>query len=472
MKTNATLPQNFSSQTSRMVAAHREVEIALNPRIMQKILSEHENMRAGLGQDEATCHILDAKYEPGKRCSILYQLDEQMIIGEMDWNGTGVTQPGPASSVPTHLQVYPYEQDPGLPALTTVLDGEKMRQILNSALPTCRTGEQQILRCQVTLLRYRLGKRCTLRYVLRLRHQQSGKTTKRVLYGKLYHSATKAEAVHQEMQMLSTDPAMHGQGLVVAEAALYVPSLPMVLQEPVADNVPLELLLEEPPNAVEGDRSRTADAIRGAAVALAELHKSALTSTRVRAVGTELVRIEQRCARVLGVEPETGEALHTLAQALPAWLPQLAAWDQEIGLVHGDCKPSQFFIMEDGQTALLDFDHCGMADPAADVGNFLATLRQMGAKQVLKQRDPAVAAKWQAWLACLEEIFLDTYLATRDCGAGFRKRAVWYQAMALLRKAYRSFARSTRSPLPSLLVQEAWARLATLEPAGKASAQV
>ncbi|MCB0089459.1 MAG: hypothetical protein KDE54_16250, partial [Caldilineaceae bacterium] len=100
--------------------------------------------------------------------------------------------------------------------------------------------------------------------------------------------------------------------------------------------------------------------------------------------------------------------------------------------------------------------------PASDVGNFLATLRQMGVKQILKQRDPALISAWQQWLAQLENAFLDEYMVSRGCAAPFRQRAAWYQAQALLRKALRSFARSTRSPLPELLVQEAWRVLESL----------
>jgi hypothetical protein len=41
-------------------------------------------------------------------------------------------------------------------------------------------------------------------------------------------------------------------------------------------------------------------------------------------------------------------------------------------------------------------------------------------------------------------------------GPEFRRRAAWYEAVALLRKALRSFGRSPFSPLPALLIAEAW----------------
>ena len=56
--------------------------------------------------------------------------------------------------------------------------------------------------------------------------------------------------------------------------------------------------------------------------------------------------------------------------------------------MHGDCKPSQFLI-GDGRVYLLDLDHCGVSDQAADVGTFLATLRQQEIRDDLAGGRPA-----------------------------------------------------------------------------------
>ena len=71
--------------------------------------------------------------------------------------------------------------------------------------------------------------------------------------------------------------------------------------------------------------------------------------------------------------PAAGQPLTELAAAL---VDRSARIDHSPdGLVHGDCKPSQFRIAG-SQLSLLDFDHCGLADPASDVGTFLASLRR------------------------------------------------------------------------------------------------
>jgi len=198
---------------------------------------------------------------------------------------------------------------------------------------------------------------------------------------------------------------------------------------------------------------------------LAALHQVPICTDRVRSVAAELARFQRRSEAIRAVDPSAGRIVDELARALPAWLPHLPVWGEEESLVHGDCKPSQFFVTPDAAgaptIALLDFDHCGVADPAADVGNFLASLRQVALRQRLKLRDPVAAAQGHL-LAALEGEFHRAYLDARTCHPGFAQRAVWYLAVALLRKALRAYARSPRSPLPAGLVQEAWRCLATL----------
>ncbi len=120
--------------------------------------------------------------------------------------------------------------------------------------------------------------------------------------------------------------------------------------------------------------------------------------------------------------------------------------------MHGDCKPSQFLLAGD-HAYLLDLDHCGISDQAADVGTFLASLRQLALRRDLSRRTPLRRAA----SAPLEQLFVDDYLAARagEPGEGAEARIRWQQAAALERKALRAFARSPRSPLAPALLEEA-----------------
>jgi aminoglycoside phosphotransferase (APT) family kinase protein len=443
--------------------AHQQAQLALRPRIMEPYLARLHPVNAP--RTQPACHVLDAKYEPGKQCAILYAVGDHLMIGELRWENTPhLPGTGQDESQLLAMQVYPYERDPALPGLTTVLDDQRMAEILNQTLPDCVSGAARILRCQVTPLRYRLGKRCTVRLELRLRATHSGVISTRTLYGKLYHSSHKAQAVYEEMQQLSASPVLRRAGVTVADAVAFVPQLPMVIQAPV-DGVPLDLWFGPRQPSDHMTNSRLHHGIRQTAAALAALHQAEICTERPRPVAAELERFQRRSAGIRAVDPRTGGTLAELAHALPAWLPSLPAWGAEETLVHGDCKPSQFFITPgaDGAAtaAILDFDHCGVADPAADVGNFLASLRQVAVRQRLKGRALAGDAAGH-WSAPLEQAFLSAYVAARPCPAHFAQRAAWYEAVALLRKGLRAYGRSPRSPLPAALVQEAWRCLAAL----------
>jgi aminoglycoside phosphotransferase (APT) family kinase protein len=414
----------------------------------------------------AACHILDMKYVPGSACTILYQLGQHMVIGTLNWEEGHEQSSGPTQLIaPLAMHVYRSEEDPALPGLVTALDPQLMARVLTETLPPCDAGAARVLRCRVTPLRYRPGKRCTVHLEVWLRNTETGVITRQMWFGKLYHSLTKAASVYEAMQALfDSAPARDGR-VRLARPAAFVPELQLVLQEQI-EGTPLDLLLGG------NERTGTVGDLRGrngvvhAAAALAALHTAGLSATRERFIVAELARFDQRAAQVATVNADLGARMAALAVALRASSEYLAAWGSETCFIHGDCKPSQFLI---GPThvGLLDFDHCGMADPASDVGTFLASLRQLNIRQALKsQRNPGVPVTGSApasWLRELEQQFLEVYCATSGRRPEYRLRATWYEAVALLRKAVRAFARSPYSPLPSALVMEGAVVLAAVE---------
>jgi hypothetical protein len=336
-----------------------------------------------------------------------------------------------------------------------------MAHVLEQALPECRDGGARVLRCRATPLRYRPGKRCTLRFDLALR-DKSGTLVRRRLFGKVYHDRDKATSTYHEMQMMADSAPAHDGRVVLAPVVAFLPDLLIVFQAPV-EGTPLELYLEGLEGAVRAGDRRGWDGIISSAGAFAAVHTAGLATDRVRPIDAELKRFRKRACQAAAVDPATGARLLELADALPAWRGRMPEWDEQITLVHGDCKHSQCMLTADG-VAILDFDHCGMADPATDIGTYAATLRQLGIHQALKARGLGGAAERTAWLRALEERFLEAYCAASGYGEGFRLRTTWYEAAALLRKALRGFARAPRSPMPLAQVEEAWRVLATLPP--------
>lgn len=421
--------------------------------------------RASNGQGSLLpCWILDIKYEPGDYCTLLYQLGEQWVIGYIRWDGAGTVPPASTSRIDwLGMEVYPFPSDPWLPGLSLAVDSDALIRALAQLLPERLESGARLLRVRTAPQRYRPGKRYTLRLELILRDGGTGSITSRTYYGKVYHKGDKADSVYQEMQRLAeSTPVREGKVRVAAPAA-FLPELSMILQEPVA-GVSLEDLFGPMEGTSRGGDARGWSGTCRAAAALAAVHTAGLAAENQRSIESELRRFQKRAAQVQAVDADQGEKLAELAAALPGWLAWLDRWGAELSLVHGDCKPSQFLISDD-HVAILDFDHAGMADPANDVGTFLATLRQLALKQSLKAHGDAPSAGRAQWLLALEKRFLDEYCAASSRAQGFYLRARWYEAVGLMRKALRAFGRSPFSPLPGALTAQAWDCLAELPPA-------
>jgi hypothetical protein len=437
------------------LSEREQVAMALNPRQMGPVL--HNEFREQfqtqphprLSMAPVTCYIEDVKYEPGDYCQVLYRVNDQYIIGSFDWGTNEDTdQPAVKFIQPPGMQAYLFPNDPALPGLAVALDPMRVAEALSQALPDLHPSRARILRCQVTVLRFRPGKRCTVRLDLRLCDKITGRICKKTYFGKIYHRMDKARAAFQEMQLLSSAlPSRQGQ-VVFADAPGWLPDLLMVLQSPVS-GTPMDLYLD---CATASAPPQIAAGMRQAASALACVHTAGLVAGRERPIEKELSRFIKRAGKIARIQPDLGQEIENLARGLAEWHPHLEEWGAANTLVHGDCKPSQFLLREDGAVAILDFDHCGMADPASDVGNFLATLQQFMVQHTYKHREPSPPCA--RWVPDLKRQFLSVYLQTSQFSEGFRQRAAWYEVVALLRKAIRAFERSPYSPIPGLLVAE------------------
>lgn len=405
-------------------------------------------LRAALPPEEqprGACHVLDAKYHPGVRCVVLYRLGGRLVRGELCFDGRGEGDESTAPVDTWGIRISPYPDDPELPKLRQALAPGALEAALEAMPPTAGGGRPRVLRTRATLLRYRPGRRATLLIDVRLR-TPSGARSSAVYVGKVYHDAAKAAAVHADTSLLVGTPSALSGRIALATPVANLADLAMTLQAPVA-GAPLDLLLSRAVST--GVTARARGGVLRAADALAALHAAPPVSGRRRPVTDELAKLTHRAGRVAAVDPDVGARLVVLAEALLESVPECA----DARLVHGDCKPSQFHVARDS-VALLDFDHCGLADPACDVGTFLATLRQLHLKQTS-------GTGGGSGLLALEDDFLRTYLAADGGGRDLAARARWYESVALIRKALRAYARAPRSPLPPLLAEAAHACLGT-----------
>jgi hypothetical protein len=225
---------------------------------------------------------------------------------------------------------------PTLPmAMTASVVGPQLPQLSPALTPIQRRALSR--RCRVALLRYRPGKRATVRLGAPLANAN--------YVAKVYHDPGKAAAVAHEAQALARTADRNGL-LRLAPTIGHLPEISVVVQQSIHGQ-PLDSLLLTP--GVPGAAS--AAVVRRAASALAQLHRGAMVSTRLRPVGKELHRFMARALRISEVESNLGAQLTDLAERL---LQTFSAFPvSPLGLVHGDCKPGQFLLTKDGAVYLL-----------------------------------------------------------------------------------------------------------------------
>lgn len=403
----------------------------VRPLVLER-LERLEGLERLGGEQRTDVAVLDAKLEPGRPAVVLYRVGARLVHGTIPVPDRRAA-PGPG------LRLSGYPVDPGLPGLACA---ESAQCLARSIERGHLDGPVSVTRIHTRLLRYRPGRRATFEVLAHLRDQVEVRPTR--LVAKVYHDRAKADPVVLEARELSRQAV--AAPLVLARVVAHDPAQAIVVQEHLPGR-PLTM-------DVGGTSPETSEPLVLAARALAAFHGLSVSAGRDRPLERELQRFVTRSTGVRTVDQETGVALLDLAERLR----RLPRPDLDRSLVHGDCKPAQFLV-NGPHVALLDLDHCGLAAPEYDVGNFMASLRQ----QVIQDSGPSPQ---RAVAVELGADFLDAYAAARwgrgggappvgPPPAGLAERVEAFVAISVMRKALRAFARDPRSPIPRQLVDEA-----------------
>jgi len=166
---------------------------------------------------------------------------------------------------------------------------------------------------------------------------------------------------------------------------------------------------------------RKPDLLREAARLAADVHRLPLTPERLTSAEMFVAEVVARCERLRTKWPEAA----ALVQPLMPLLQQAAACLEpaEATLVHGDLSPGQF-VWTGERLVLLDLDSFGYADPAFDVGHFLA---QVERRSIV---DLTVRPLTRAWLTCFEDAYLQAMPRVSPRNIAF------YRGLTLVSKMY------------------------------------
>ena len=376
------------------------------------------------------------------------------------------------SNVGLTVQAFPADATlPALAASCDVTQNSPLFQELESAARRLLSNPAwHLISVTAEPVRYKPANRCVIRYHLML--DQPGMDMpgpkKLTLFGKVYANAHQARAVFALQQELYQQQLDDGKGQ---------PLLPRPLGMIDTLGLPLNEAIQSPEldasgRALESKPMRTGtevlqpqfvfgrggevsavlipeEILKRTASALARLHNShlSLDGQPPRTATKEVKRLHERASLLAAYYPALAEQIQQLAGQLGESLE--AARPDTLMPAHGGFKSSQLLI-DTHQVFVVDFDGFCLADPALDVGYFLAYLCPSG----LWYRRPGM----RQWFEQAAETFLAAYCrAMRESGVasviidGIAARSQIYEAALLFKIATRRVNR-LNSPRPQELV--------------------
>lgn len=360
------------------------------------------------------------------------------------------------------ISVQSYPADNGLPTLKACSELTPQNPLFIALQAAARVHLKDtslvLERADVSPVRYKPASRCVLLYFLHLYHPASRARTLLMIYGKVYADAQQASRVHALQQELYTQQEQEEEQPLLPLPLGIVEDLHLTLTEsagawdmPGLQAVPAIRLLQPaivtgPGGAFEYAKIPT-DLLDSTGRGLARLHTSTVRPAGSPRTGAkEAKRARERAGLIAGYYPDQAEEVQQLAQTLATRMEQ--AEPEEYLPAHGGFKASQLLFSR-AQVFVVDFDGFCLADPALDVGYFLAYLRPSG---LWYQRQGM-----RVWFTQAAQAFKEAYkkemqsrgvaISTID---GIIERAQLYEAALLFKIATRRVNR-LNSPRPGEL---------------------
>ena len=364
---------------------------------------------------------------------------------------------------PLNMVVSVFPIDGELPSLVGATDRQRMIDIFGETLPEALTGQLAIQDLRMVPVNYARRSRCVLRYEIEA--QGPGrKLIHREVYGKVATDNQGAMiapviAALREWQMRS--PSAYQ--FQIPRSLGFRPDLQLSLLEGLPGTPRINQLLKERLNGSQGQPGEMTleQALEACARVASGLHSSNIALGRRRTLDDDLSALRHEIQTVERISPDLGSRFR-------AWLERIEAYAEESdplrpAFSHGDYTYAQL-IFDGDQCGLVDFDTICQAEPALDIGQFLAYLRA-AAHKARKAATPGAAPIGEQ----LGEYFLQSYIAAAgeqlEDGERLRIRASVYEVVSLMRMALHSWHqfKSARLANAIAVLEEAMDRLPQLD---------
>ena len=367
-----------------------------------------------------TCRRQEINYRPATSCLATYSMTVKQADG-VSWPTIGVVE-----VTPRGVNQRLFVADPALPGLAGAVDGQVMQERFNAFAG--QGGQSSLIEtCTATPIRYKPGARCTYRYDLRT---AAGTAS---YFGKVVarHSAQLWATIVtlDQTSQQPTDAAIAQALPRIAPPVVYWPELQMVVQAAVAGAELHNAAFDKQfPEALRVDwlwaAGRSSAALHGlaghgspAAALFAEL---ALPQPTLL---DDLADLAGYCPAIRQANLGLADWFETVVAAITALSRQ--AREATPVLSHGALRTDQFMLAagyrgngvgRNDRLALIDLDGVCWANPARDLGNFLAYLtwkamRQPDHAAFIQQAQQAFLAGYAALGALPDQEWINLYQA-------------------------------------------------------------
>ena len=414
--------------------------------------------------------------------SVSLTLDEQALSGtqirfnaqQIDRSPLGILSSGVLHVPEPGISIQKFPIDASLPALAASCDTTPhslLWQALQSAAQAQLHDEGwQLTAINATPVRYKPASRCVIRYRLQLIHEQ-GQAQSLQIFGKVYADPEQASRVQSLQQQLYDEQTKAGDLSLLPRPFAIIASLGLTFNEaiqPSIDHFPDEKwhTLRVGTKALQPQfkygRGGTItqllipeEELRLTGRALASLHCSTVRSKDAPRTGAkEAKRVRERAALIAAYNSSLANEVQALVEQLASRLE--SAQPASYLPAHGGFKASQL-LFHCHHVFVVDFDGFCLADPALDIGYFLAYLRPSGLwyhKQGMRQWFEQSSS---AFLAAYRDTMLNKDISN-EIVASIIERSHLYEAALILKIATRRVNR-----LNSPRLQELSAMLAEMK---------
>jgi Phosphotransferase enzyme family len=340
-----------------------------------------------------------------------------------------------------------------IPTLVDATDPNKIAGILAETLPEALSGIFVIKEVNLLPAHYGRYRRCVLRYSVEGMQTETQTPQNVTVYGKIDADGLGGLTVPV---ISALREMLHEPGVPyrfhVPHSLGYLPDLQLLLMEALPGKPFFKELLKTwtgnrhtsaNENTSHEKDERLEEAVRTCALIAVTLHGSNIKLGRQTTMEMQVAKLQESADVLFQVFPELGTQVRS-------WINQTVEFAQDyrampLCFCHGDFTYTQLIF--DGEAGgLVDFDTMCQAEPAQDLGHYLAYQRL----NIIKDQDPNAPFAPEA-IERLCALFLDTYIDASkkwipDEGL-LRGRVAIYELISLIRLTLHSWEKMKGSRL-------------------------